>query len=122
MVLRIPAMTKREAPDRRRSSDRRSSRRYAVLIDIEWERNEERHPGTISDLSDGGCFVLTGVEVEDGEAVSLYIPIGDSMKAQYKGEITNHVTEIGFAVKFSRISEAQRSVLTSYLMAEENSD
>ena len=115
-------MTKREAPDRRRSSDRRSSRRFSVTIEIEWEFNGERHPGTISDLSEGGCFVLTGVEVEDGVEVNLFMPIGDGMKVQYAGVVTNHVYEIGFAVGFTKVSEAQRNVLTSYLMAEENSD
>lgn len=114
-------MMKRETPDRRRSIDRRSARRFTVTIDIEWERSGERHPGTISDLSEGGCFVLTGVAVEDGDEVGLLLPIGDGMKVQYIGTVTNHVFEIGFAVQFTRISEAQRNVLRSYLMGEETS-
>ena len=113
-------MMKKETPDRRRSTDRRSSRRYTVTIDIEWELSGERYPGTISDLSESGCFVLTGVEVEDGAEVGVFLPIGDGMKVQYIGSITNHVYEIGFAAKFTRVSEAQRNVLRSYLMGEEN--
>lgn len=112
-------MMKKEAPDRRSSIDRRTARRYSVTIDIEWELSGERHPGTISDLSEGGCFVLTGIEVEDGDEVGLYLPIGDGMKVQYVGTVTNHVYEIGFAVSFTRLSEAQRNVLRSYLMGEE---
>ena len=113
---------KREVTDTQPSNDRRSEKRYTVTIDIEWERNGKRHAGTISDLSEGGCFVLTGVEVEDGEEVKLFLPIGDGMKVQYAGEITNHVHEIGFAAQFSRVSEAQRNILTSYLRAEKNQD
>ena len=113
-------MMKKETPDRRRSSDRRSARRYTVTIDVEWEFAGDRHPGTISDLSEGGCFVLTGVEVEDGSEVGVFLPIGDGMKVQYAGAITNHVHEIGFAAQFTRVSEAQRNVLRSYLMGEEN--
>lgn len=112
-------MMKKETPDRRRSIDRRSARRYTVTIDIEWERSGDRHPGTISDLSEGGCFVLTGIEVEDGDEVGLFLPIGDGMKVQYIGTVTNHVYEIGFAANFTRVSEAQRNVLRSYLMGEE---
>ena len=112
-------MTKKETADRRRSSDRRSARRFTVTIDIEWERSGERHPGTISDLSEGGCFVLTGIEVEDGDEVGLFLPIGDGMKVQYIGTVTNHVYEIGFAANFTRVSEAQRNVLRSYLLGEE---
>lgn len=109
---------KKETPDRRRSTDRRSARRFSVTIDIEWEHSGDRHPGTISDLSEGGCFVLTGIEVEDGDEVGLFLPIGDGMKVQYIGTVTNHVHEIGFAATFTRVSEAQRSVLRSYLMGE----
>jgi hypothetical protein len=113
---------KREATDRRSISERRESKRYSVTIEIDWERNGARHPGTVSDLSEGGCFVLTGIQVSDGDEVKLFIPIGDGMKVQYAGEITNHVYEIGFAARFSRVSEAQRNVLRSYLMTEENAD
>lgn len=119
MVLRIPEMMKKETPDRRRSTDRRSARRFTVTIDIEWEHSGGRHSGTISDLSEGGCFVLTGTEVSDGDEVGLFLPIGDGMKIQYMGTITNHVYEIGFAARFSRLSEAQRNVLRSYLLGEE---
>ena len=115
-------MMKKEMPDRRRSTDRRSSKRFTVTINIEWELSGQRHPGTISDLSEGGCFVLTGIEVEDGDEVGLFIPIGDGMKVQYVGTVTNHVYEIGFAAQFTRVSEAQRNVLRSYLMAEENEE
>ncbi len=110
---------KKEMPDRRRSTDRRSARRFTVTIDIEWEYSGERHPGTISDLSEGGCFVLTGVEVQDGDEVGLFLPIGDGMRVQYIGTITNHFHEIGFAARFTRLSEAQRNVLRSYLLGEE---
>ncbi|MEQ1764227.1 MAG: PilZ domain-containing protein [Pyrinomonadaceae bacterium] len=110
---------KKETPDRRRSTDRRSAKRYRVTIDIEWEHVGERHPGTISDLSEAGCFVLTGVVIQDGDEVGLLLPIGDGMKVQYIGTITNHVDEIGFAVNFTRVSEAQRNVLRSYLLGEE---
>ena len=119
MARRVLEMMKKETPDRQRSTDRRSSRRYTVTIDIEWEYSGERRPGTISDLSEGGCFVLTGVEVQDGDEVGLFLPIGDGMKVQYIGTITNHVNEIGFAASFTRVSEAQRNVLRSYLLEEE---
>ena len=119
MARRVLVMMKKETPDRRRSTDRRSSRRYTVTIDIEWEYLGERNPGTISDLSEGGCFVLTGVEVQDGDEVGLLLPIGDGMKVQYIGTITNHVYEIGFAVSFTRVSEDQLNVLRSYLLGEE---
>ena len=74
--------------------------------------------GTISDLSESGCFVLSGTEVIDNEEVGIYLPIGDGMKAQIGGVITNHVYEIGFAVRFISLSEAQRNVLRNYLLTD----
>ena len=118
MGLRILEVMKKETPDRRRSTDRRTAKRYTITIDIEWEYLGERHPGTISDLSESGCFVLTGVEVEDGAEVGFFLPIGDGMKIQYRGSVTNHVDEIGFAASFERVSEAQRNVLRNYLLGE----
>ena len=112
-------MMKKETADRR-IVNRRSAKRYTITIDIEWELAGERHPGTISDLSEGGCFVLTGVEVNDGDEVGLFLPIGDGMKVQYVSKVTNHEPEIGFAAKFAQVSEAQRNVLRSYLLKEEN--
>ncbi|MDI1243164.1 MAG: PilZ domain-containing protein [bacterium] len=112
-------MMKKEMPDRRVSTDRRSARRFTVTIEIVWEYLGERHPGTISDLSEGGCFVLTGIDVNDNDEVGVFLPIGEGMKVQYIGTITNHFDEIGFAARFTRLSEAQRNVLRSYLLGEE---
>ena len=107
---------KKELTDRRQSGERRGAKRYSVSIEIDFDRVGERHLGTISDLSEGGCFVLSGAEVVDGEDVGIYLPIGDGMKAQIGGIITNHVYEIGFAVRFTALSEAQRNVLRNYLL------
>lgn len=114
MVRRI--LMKKELTDRRQSGERRGAKRYSVSIEIDFDRTGERHLGTISDLSEGGCFVLSGVEVTDGEEIGIYLPIGDGMKAQIGGVITNHVYEIGFAVRFTVLSEPQRNVLRNYLL------
>lgn len=111
-------MNKKELADRRRSGERRSAKRFSVTIDIEWERGSDRHSGTLSDLSEGGCFVLSGAEISDGDTIGLFIPIGDGMKVQFSGLVTNHVFEIGFAVRFDSMTEAQRNVLRNYLLGE----
>lgn len=113
-------MNSRELPDRRRGGDRRSSKRYSVQIDLEWENDAGRHRGTISDISENGCFILSGVEVESGEQVKLFLPIGDGMEVQFYGEIANHTFEIGFAVRFVGLTEAQLQILRGFLAGEEN--
>lgn len=93
--------------------DRRGSERFSLVLEIEWEGRNGRFDGTVSDISASGCFVLTGVEVSDGETVKLYLPMGDGMKAQFSGQITNHEDEIGFAVRFDPLSIAQKNVLSA---------
>lgn len=97
--------------DRRSGRDRRSTERYKVTIDIEWEASAGRKPGTLSDISTHGCFVLSSADVIDGEKAVLYFPIGDDLKYEVDGIIENHVPEIGFAMKFDELTQVQRSLI-----------
>ena len=97
--------------DRRKNKDRRGFKRYTVSIDIEWEGLIGRRKGTISDISSFGCFVMCSGEVENGEAVKIYLPIADGMKAELWGEVINHVYEIGFGLRFIKLSKPQKEVL-----------
>jgi hypothetical protein len=103
--------------DRRSGSERRGVARNPVSIDIEWEASGGRRNGTISDINHAGCFVLSGGEVTDGESVRLFLPLGDGMKVEFDGEVANHVFEIGFAVRFASVSEAQRRIITDLILA-----
>ena len=101
--------------DRRKSDDRRSTRRYTVSIDVEWENHFGRRKGTLSDISEDGCFVLSEVDVSDGELVKIFIPLTDGMKVEFLGQVANFVYEIGFAVHFLSLSEAQKEFLTNFV-------
>ncbi len=101
--------------DRRRGLERRAVERFEVNIDIEWEGLVGRKAGTISDISPIGCFVLCSGEVEDGETVKIFFPLTDGRTIQLWGEVSNHVFEIGFAVKFIELSEAQREFLEVFV-------
>ena len=102
--------------DRRKSDeDRRSARRFAVSIDVEWENHYGRRAGTLSDISEQGCFVLTEVDVTDGELVKMFIPLTDGMKVEFLGQVANFVYEIGFAVHFLSLSDSQKEFLTNFV-------
>ena len=101
--------------DRRKSDDRRKSKRYPLSLDVEWENYHGRRPGTLSDISEDGCFVLSEVDVSDGELVKVFIPMTDGMKVEFMGQVANFVYEIGFAVNFVSITEAQREFLKSFV-------
>ncbi len=101
--------------DRRAGGDRRAVERLDVNIEVEWEGLIGRKPGTIADISPIGCFVLCSGEVEDGENVKIFLPLTDGRKIQFWGEVSNHVFEIGFAVKFIELSEAQKEFLEVFV-------
>jgi hypothetical protein len=97
--------------DRRSGGERRGTNRYAINIDVEWEGSVGRRKGTISDISTTGCFVLCSGEVNDGETVKIFIPLTDGMKAEFWGEVVNHVLEIGFGANFVALSTPQREFI-----------
>jgi hypothetical protein len=101
--------------DRRAGGDRRAVERFSVNIEIGWEGLIGRKPGILSDISAIGCFVLSSGEVEDGENVKIYFPLTNGRKIQLWGEISNYVFEIGFAVKFIELSEAQKEFLRVFV-------
>lgn len=101
--------------DRRKSDDRRRKKRYAISLEVEWENHFGRRPGTLSDVSEEGCFVLTEVDVSDGELVKIFIPLTDGMKVEFLGQVANYVYEIGFAVHFLSLSEAQKEFLRNFV-------
>lgn len=97
--------------DRRSGGERRASSRYQIEVDVEWQAGAGRLPGSISDVSLDGCFVLCTGDVEDGERVKVFVPLADGMKVEFAGRVANHVMEIGFGLKFDQLSAAQRDVL-----------
>lgn len=101
--------------DRRKSDDRRRSKRYPLSLDVEWENYHGRRPGTLSDISEDGCFVLSEVDVSDGELVKVFIPMTGGMKVEFMGQVANFVYEIGFAVNFVSLTETQREFLRSFV-------
>lgn len=108
--------------DRRSGTDRRASNRYPVEMDVEWEGAQGRQPGTLSDVSLGGCFVLSSGDIEDGEPVKIFVPLADGMKVQFDGKVANHVYEIGFGVRFENLTAAQRDVLVQIVHTSEESN
>lgn len=106
--------------DRRKNEERRRARRFAVTIDIEWQCHFGRRTGTMSDISEEGCFVLSEVDVSDGELVKIFIPLSDGMKIEFLGQVANFVYDIGFAVNFLRLSEPQKEFLTGFVELHSN--
>jgi hypothetical protein len=101
--------------ERRSGDDRRSSDRFTVSIEMEWEGLVGRKPGVINDISTLGCFVLCSGEVEDGENVKILFPMPSGKKLQLWGEVVNHLQEVGFGIRFIELSEGQKDFLEKFI-------
>ena len=101
--------------DRRSGADRRNNERFKVNIEVEWEGLVGRKSGTINDISPLGCFILCSGDVEDTENVKIFFPLTDGRKIEFWSEVVNHVFEIGFAIRFIELSEAQKDFLEKFV-------
>jgi PilZ domain len=101
--------------ERRKGQDRRNADRLKTNIEIAWEGIVGRKVGAINDLSRHGCFVLCSGEVEDNEHVKLFFPLTDGRTISILGEVVNHVIEIGFAVRFVKLSAGQEEFLEVFV-------
>jgi hypothetical protein len=106
--------------DRRSGDERRATNRFPVELEVEWEGTSGRQPGTMSDVSLDGCFVLSSGDTNDGDTIKLFVPLADGMKVQFNGVVANHVYEIGFGIRFERLSAAQRDLLITLVRQSES--
>ena len=105
--------------DRRSGTERRHTNRYPVEMTIEWQGSAGRLPGSMSDVSLDGCFVMCPGDVIDGESVKIFVPLADGMRVEFSGRVANHVVEIGFGLKFDQLSAPQRDLLVKIVRLSE---
>ena len=110
-ALKISRPNEISLRDRRTGSERRTSPRFAVNLDVYWESLGGREHGTISDISTLGCFVLCSGIVEDGETIKLQLPLMSGKTIELWGEVVNHVFEMGFGLRFIDSGDAKRLFL-----------
>ena len=94
--------------------ERRVENRIRLTVDIEWDSNDGRHPGTLSDLSSRGCFILASGFFTEGETVTVHFPAIDNVEFEIVGEIVNQYPDLGFALRFVNLNEAQRQYLKDF--------
>jgi len=70
--------------------------------------------GAITDLSVGGCYIEMALPVAKGSKLNVGIWIGDS-KVKADGEVVYSTQGLGFGVKFTKMTEAERQRLSQYL-------
>jgi hypothetical protein len=95
--------------------ERRSAPRVRVKLPARWEGVLSRENATVTDLSRGGCFVLTGGKVEVKELVWLEIQLTDKQTVNFWAEVVDEALDIGFALKFNSSSPEDEAALAEFI-------
>ncbi len=69
--------------------------------------------GTLTDISDGGCFFSTSVELRVGLSVIVGFRTGSNEACSATGQVIADPVERGIAVRFDEINERMRVFLSS---------
>ena len=86
-----------------------------VNLPARWEGVLSRETATVTDISQSGCFVLTGGKVEVKELVWLEIQLTETQAVNFWAEVVDAASEIGFALKFNSSSPEDEGMLATFL-------
>ena len=98
--------------------ERREVPRYKVNLPVRWEGRRAKRVGTITDISIGGCFVLSDDLIDRGDPVKLELQLTAGVLTLW-GQVIYTAEEIGFGVRFSHSNpDAERRKLELLIKAE----
>lgn len=90
--------------------NRRSKPRLSVSLNAVWDSSTEVHSALITDLSEGGCYLDSVGEVNEGEIVGFRILLPDEDWLYLEGEVRHHSAN-GFGVQFVDLNKEQTEKL-----------
>src|SRR5258708_6130483 len=95
--------------------DTRKAPRIRVKLPARWEGVLEQREATVTSLSVQGCFLLSGGEVKPKELLRLEIELPDGEPVYCWGEVVEQANDIGFAVRFNALEEAEQERLANFI-------
>jgi hypothetical protein len=100
--------------------ERRADRRYKVNFRVNLMREEAPEvEGEVTDLSVGGCFVESELEVREGDLVKLRLDIPERGDLTIWGNVAFWVKDTGFGIRFAAFSQGgARDMLAELLSAD----
>ncbi|HEX8502155.1 MAG TPA: PilZ domain-containing protein [Pyrinomonadaceae bacterium] len=81
--------------------ERRQHERINIYLRARWEGMLGRHEGTLSDISAGGCFILSESPTALRELIRLEIELHTGEWVTAWGEVTNQFAGVGFGVRYT---------------------
>ncbi|HEX8283289.1 MAG TPA: PilZ domain-containing protein [Pyrinomonadaceae bacterium] len=81
--------------------ERRQHERINIYLKARWEGLLGFYEGTLSDISAGGCFILSESPTTLRELIRLEIELHTGEWVKVWGEVTNQFPGVGFGVRYS---------------------
>ena len=85
--------------------ERRRHERINIYLKARWEGLFGRHEGTLSDISAGGCFIISESATTLRDLVRLEIELHTGEWVKVWGEVTNQFEGVGFGVRYTEVDE-----------------
>lgn len=85
--------------------ERRQHERLTTYLKARWEGMLGCYEGTLSDISAGGCFILSDGAVTPNELLRLEIELHSGEWVRVWGEVANCFEGIGFGIRYTGIDE-----------------
>ena len=79
----------------------RQHERTTHFEEIILESASGRQPARISDISDGGCYIDTIVEVKVGDEVAFEVQKTDGTPQRRRGVVAYHFAGMGFGIRYT---------------------
>ena len=83
--------------------ERRRHERLSIYLRVRWEGLFGCHEGTLSDISAGGCFILSEKQTTLRELIRVEVELHDGEWAKVWGEVTNQFPGVGFGVRYTEV-------------------
>jgi hypothetical protein len=85
--------------------ERRRHERINIYLKARWEGMLGCYEGTLSDISAGGCFILSESPTTLRELIRLEIELHTGEWVKMWGEVTNQFAGVGFGVRYTELDE-----------------
>lgn len=83
--------------------ERRQHERLTIYLRVRWEGLFGCYEGTISDISAGGCFILSEKQTTLRELIRVEVELHDGEWIKVWGEVTNQFPGVGFGVRYTEL-------------------
>ena len=89
--------------------------RFTYLQEVVLEFTSGRRTARISDISSGGCYIDTIVQVIVGDELTIHISAEDGSSMPFDGKVAYVLEGFGFGVEFLNLTDEHKEFLKSLL-------